>query len=235
MLATKDMDFMTPTVTFNKRAQTVMVTGGPIPQIPEDHQEVFRRAGDMAACTALAYRLKDHPTTWSYGRFAISWKNFDGDLQPSILGFGEATDGCYSVIAGQWQGDESGIATAGIPSSDKAEIRVADATDKAITAAWDTKIAEGLGLKPFAASDAIDLGFDPVEKAAYVWARDTDGALIGRAQRANFQDAVSTTLRRKLTAEYNSNQTWNYTRWSVAIYEGNSRVPELIGSGECTH
>ncbi|MFE9098781.1 serine/threonine-protein kinase [Streptomyces sp. NPDC007264] len=234
MLATKDMDFMTPTVTFNKRAQTVMVTGGPISQIPEDHQEVFRRAGDMAACTALAYRLMDHPTTWSYGRFVISWKNFDGDLEPSVLGFGEATDGCYNVIAGQWQGDEFGIATAGIPSSDKAEIRVADATDKAITAAWDARIAEGQGLEPFAASDAIDLGFDPVERAAYVWARDTDGALIGRAQRADFQDAVSTTLCRKLTAEYNSNQNWNYTRWSVAVYEGNSRVPELIGSGECT-
>lgn len=235
MLATKDMDFMTPTVTFNKRAQTVMVTGGPISQIPEDHQEVFRRAGDMAACTALAYRLKDQPTTWPYGRFSISWKNFDGDLEPTILGFGEATDGCYSVIAGQWQGDESGIATAAIPSSDKTEIRVADATDRAITAAWNARITEGHGLEPFAASDAIDLGFDPVEKAAYVWARDTDGALIGRAQRANFQDAVSTTLCRKLTAEYNSNKTWNYTRWSVAVYEENSRIPELIGSGECRH
>ncbi len=235
MLATKDMDFMTPMVTFNKRAQSVMVTGGPISQIPEDDQEVFRRAGDMAACTALAYRLKEHPATWSYGRFVISWKNVDGDLEPSVLGFGEATDGCYSVIAGQWRGDESGIATAGIPSSDKAEIRVAGAADRAITAAWNARIAEGNGLEPFGSSDAIDLGFDPVEKAAYVWARDTDGVLIGRAQRSDFQDAVSMPLCQKLTAEYNSNQTWNYTRWSVVVYEGNSRVPELIGSGECSH
>ncbi|MFG1665146.1 hypothetical protein [Streptomyces sp. Y7] len=185
MLATKDMDFMTPTVTFNKRAQTVMVTGGPISQIPEEHQEVFRRAGDMAACTALAQHLKDHPTTWPYGRFSPSWKSFDGDIEPSILGFGEATDGCYTVIAGQWQGDEAGIATAGIPSSDRDEIRVADATDRAVTAAWQARIAEGNGLEPFAASDAIDLGFDPVEKAAYVWAQDTDGVLMGRAQRTS--------------------------------------------------
>ncbi|MET7286459.1 serine/threonine-protein kinase [Streptomyces sp. NPDC005573] len=235
VLATKDMDFMTPTVTFDKRAQTVMVTGGPISQIPEDHQEVFRRAADVAACTALAYRLKDHPTTWPYGRFVISWKNFDGDLEPQVLGFGEATDGCYSVIAGQWQGDESGIATAAIPSSDKAEIRVADAADKAVTTAWNARIAQGDGLEPFAAGDAIDLGFDPVEKAAYVWARDTDGVLLGRAQRSNFQDAVSRTLCPRLTAEYDSNRNWTYTRWSVAVYEGNSRVPELIGSGECSH
>lgn len=234
MLATKDMDFMEPTVTFNRRAQTVMVAGGPISQIPEDHQEVFRRAGEMAACTALAHQLKNKPTTWPYGRYAISWKLFDGDTEAGILGFGEATDGCYTVVAGQWQGDGSGLATAGIPSSDRDEIRVADATDKAVTAAWDTRVAEGHGLGPFGAEDAIDLGFDPVENAAYVWARDTDEALIGRAQRANFQDAVSKTVCRKLTAEYNGDKTWNYTRWSVAVYEGNSRIPELIGSGECT-
>ncbi|MET8028939.1 serine/threonine protein kinase [Streptomyces avermitilis] len=233
MLATKDMDFMEPKVTFNRRAQTVMVTGGPISQIPEDHQEVFRRAGEMAACTALAHRLKDNPTTWPYGRFSVSWKLFDGDTEVSILGFGEATDGCYGEIAGQWQGDESGMATAEIPSSDRDEIRVADATDKAVIAAWNARIAEGHGLEPFATNDAIALGFDPVEKAAYVWARDPDGALMGRAQRANFQDAVSKTVCRNLTAEYNSNKTWNYTRWSVAVYEGNSRTPELIGSGEC--
>ena len=235
MLTTKDLAFMKPTVTFNKRAQTVMVTGGPISQIPEEDQEVFRRAGEMAACTALAYRLKDHPTTWPYGRFSISWKNFDGDPEPSTLGYGEATNGCYSVVAGQWQGDESGIATAWIPSSDRDEIRVASAADKAVTAAWNARIAEGNGLEPFSASDAIDVGFDPVEKAAYVWARDTDGVLVGRAQRANFQDAVSTTLCQKLTAEYNGNKTWKYVRWSVAVYEGNSRIPELIGSGECAH
>ncbi|MGQ4383477.1 serine/threonine-protein kinase [Streptomyces sp. SAS_270] len=234
MLATKDMDFMQPTVTFDKRAQTVMVTGGPVSQIPEEDQEVFRRAGDMAACTTLAHQLKGNPTTWPYGRFAVSWKNFDGDVEPSVLGFGEATDGCYTAIAGQWQGDEAGFATAGIPSSDRDEIRVAGAADRAIIAAWNARIAEGNGLEPFAASDAIDLGFDPVEKAAYVWARDTDGALTGRAQRANFQDSVSTILCRKLTAEYHSNKTWNYTRWSVAVYEGNSRVPEPLGSGECT-
>ncbi|MFB7116060.1 hypothetical protein [Streptomyces sp. NPDC056291] len=212
-----------------------VATGGPISQIPEEDQEVFRRAGDMAACTALAYRLKDNPTTWPYGRFSIYWKNYDGDIEPTTLGFGEATDGCYTVIAGQWQGDATGIATAGIPSSDRDEIRVADAADKAITAAWNGRIAEGNGLEAFAARDAIDLGFDPVEKAAYVWARDTNGVLIGRAQRANFQDAVSTTVCRKLTAEYHSNRTWSYVRWSVAVYEGNSRVPELLGSGECSH
>ncbi|MFG2352670.1 protein kinase [Streptomyces sp. NPDC048521] len=233
MLATKDMDFMTPTVTFNKRAQTVLVTGGPVSQLPDETREVFVRAGKMAACKALAHRLKDDPAAWSYGRYAVAWKNYDGDTEASILGFGEATDGCLTRVAGQWQGGQEGIATAGSPSSDQAEIRVADAADKAITAEWNARIAQGNGLAPFGNDDAISLGFDPVEKAAYVWARDTDGVLVGRAQRANFQDAVSTILCPKLTAEYHRNRSWNYTRWSVAVLEGNSRIPELITSGEC--
>jgi eukaryotic-like serine/threonine-protein kinase len=33
--------------------------------------------------------------------------------------------------------------------------------------------------------------------------------------------------------EYHSNKKWNYTRWSVAVYQGNSGVPELVASGDC--
>lgn len=96
MLVSKDMDFMKPTITFNQRAQTVMVTGGPVPQLPENYQEVFRRAGEMAACSALPHRLKNDPTAWPYGRYAIYWKTSDGDLDAATLGYGEATDGCTS-------------------------------------------------------------------------------------------------------------------------------------------
>lgn len=233
MLATKDMDFMTPTITFNKRAQTVMVTGGPISTLTDDYKEVFRRVGEMAACTALAHRLKASPTTWPYGRYYVHWKDFDGQTEASFLGYGQATGGCFNETAGQWQGSESGMVTAEIPSSDKQEIRVADATVKAVTAAWNTRVAEGHGLEAFERDDAISLGFDPVENAAYVWAWDGYGALIGRAQKAHFQDVVSKTACRHLMAEYHSNKSWNYTRWSVAVYQGNSGVPELVASGNC--
>lgn len=66
-----------------------------------------------------------------------------------------------------------------------------------------------------------------------MWAWDGYGALIGRAQKAHFQDVVSKTACRQLTAEYHSNKNWNYTRWSVAPYQGNSGVPELVASGNC--
>lgn len=40
MLATKGMDLVKPTVTFNKSAQTVLVTGGPISTLTDDYKEV---------------------------------------------------------------------------------------------------------------------------------------------------------------------------------------------------
>ncbi|PJE96974.1 hypothetical protein CUT44_15065 [Streptomyces carminius] len=56
---------------------------------------------------------------------------------------------------------------------------------------------------------------------------------MGRAQRSNFQDVVSRTGCRKLIDEYNGNRDWNYSRWSVAVYQGDSGMPEIIGSGNC--
>ncbi|MGY3199942.1 hypothetical protein [Streptomyces sp. TE5632] len=91
------------------------------------------------------------------------------DPEPIILGFGQATSGCFSEVAGQWQGDDLGIATARIPSADQNEIRVADNADnagKVIIAAWDAAVGEGNGNESFATNDAINLGFDLVEKAA---------------------------------------------------------------------
>ncbi|MGW4599721.1 protein kinase domain-containing protein [Streptomyces sp. NPDC004457] len=233
MLATKGLEHLTATVTFNRRAQTVMVTGGPVSQLPEDDQEVFRRAGETASCTTLARRLQSSPTTWPYGRYSVFWKDSDGDTEADVLGFGRATDGCYNEVAGQWRGDESGMATAQIPSADRDEIRVADATDKAVTAAWRARVAEGDGVDPSAADDDISLGFDPAEKAAYVWIQDTYGGLIGRAQRDNFQDVARRTTCGKLRDEYSRNRSWQYIRWSVAVYSGNMGTPEFIGSGDC--
>ncbi|WP_406462691.1 serine/threonine protein kinase [Streptomyces sp. NBC_01622] len=233
MLATKDMSFMTPTVTFNRQAQTVIVTGGPISTLTDDYKEVFRRAGQMASCITLAHRLKDAPADWPYGRFSVYWKDYDGQDEATILGFGRATDGCYTEEAGRRQGTEEGIVTAEIPSSDKDEIRIANGTVKAITAAWNTRVSEGYGLEPFDRDDAITLGFDPVERMMYVWARDGSGALASRAQQSHFQDVVTKTACPRLLSEYNANKHWNYTHWTIAAYQGNSAQPQLFASGDC--
>lgn len=232
-LATKDMSFMTPTVTFNRQAQTVMVTGGPISTLTDDYKEVFRRAGEMAACVTLAHRLKDAPTSWPYGRFSVYWKDHEGQDEATILGFGKATKGCYTEEAGRRQGTDEGIATSEIPSTDKDEIRIAAGTVKAITTAWNTRVAEGHGLEPFDREDAITLGFDPVQRMMYVWAWDGSGVLTGRAQQAHFQDVVTKTACPRLLAEYNANKEWIYTHWAIAAYQGNSAWPQLFTSGNC--
>ncbi|MFE6843453.1 serine/threonine-protein kinase [Streptomyces sp. NPDC057686] len=233
VLATKDMDFMKPTVTFNLRAQTVIVTGGPVPQLPDHYREVFRRAGEMAACTALAHRLGNAPATWPYGRFSVYWKTSDGDVDAAAIGYGTATDGCFTEIAGQWRGDESGMATAEIPSSDKAEIRVADATAKAVAATWNTAAAE-TNEAPLGAADGITLGFDPVENAAYVWTDDPNDRFASRASQSNLKHAVEEAVCRRLTAEFHSNRSWNYTRWAVAVYNPYTHGRQFLGSGTCT-
>nr|WP_308114103.1 serine/threonine-protein kinase [Streptomyces brasiliscabiei] len=233
MLATKDMAFMEPTVTFNRQAQTVMVTGGPISTLTDDYKEVFRRASETAACVTLAHRLKDSPTGWPYGRFSVYWKDHDGQDEATVLGFGRATTGCYAEEAGQRQGTDEGIVTAQLPSGDKSEIRVADATVKAITSAWDTRVAEGHGLEPFDHEDAITLGFDPVEEMMYVWALDGSGVLSGRAQQSHFREVVAKTACPRLLTEYNADKRWTYTRWTIAAYQGNSAWPQLFASGNC--
>lgn len=125
------------------------------------------------------------------------------------------------------------MATAEIPSSDKAEIRVADATAKAVTATWNTNTAE-TNEAPIGASDGITLGFDPVENAAYVWTDDPDNRFASRASQSNLKGAVEEAVCRKLIAEFNSNRSWNYTHWAVAVYNPYTNERQFIGSGTCT-
>ncbi|MER5965243.1 hypothetical protein [Streptomyces sp. NPDC002057] len=160
MLTTKDMNFMKPAITFNQRAQTVMVTGGPVPQVPENHQEVFRRAGEMAACSALAHRLKNDPTTWN---------------------------------------------------ANTAETN-----------------EDGLSL-----TDGISLGFDPVEHAAYVWTDNPNSRFTSHASQSNLRGTVEEAVCRKLTLEFHNNKSWEYTRWSVAVYDAYTGTRQLIGAGTC--
>ncbi|MEU5400813.1 protein kinase [Streptomyces sp. NPDC005963] len=232
MLTTKGLEFIKPEITFNLRAQTLVVTGGPVPQLSEDYQQMFLRASHMAACTALAHQLRDNPTSWPYGRFSIHWKTSAADTEAAVLGYGKATDGCFNEIAGQWRGDASGMTTAEIPSSATAEIRVANATVKDIIATWNRNTAQ-TNEEPLSAGEGIDLGFDPAENAAYVWTDDPNNRFGSRASQSNLQGAVEEAVCRSLTAEFTANKKWSYTRWTVAAYDPYMGERQFIGSGTC--
>ncbi|GAB3110054.1 hypothetical protein GCM10027160_09810 [Streptomyces calidiresistens] len=232
ILATKHTVPVDPVITFNRRAQTMMVTAEAVPQAPWEYQDLFRRAGAMAACTALNERLRDSPATWSYGRFVVQWHDFSAGAVPMILGFGEAETGCSTTIAGRWYGDEEGLFTARMPSADPREIRIADDLDREINSAWRTRVAHSPGLTPFILEDPIDLGFDPVQQAAYVWALD-DGALMGRAQQSHFSETVENTLCPTLLAERRTNPAWGYTRWATVVDPLYDHAPVIIASGDC--
>lgn len=194
--------------------------------------DVFRRAGEMAACSTLAHHLKNAPNTWPYGRFSIHWKTSDGDLDAPAIGYGEVTTGCLAEVAGQWYGDESGMATAEIPSSDKAEIRVADTTVKAIVATWNTNTTT-TNEDTLTVDDGINLGFDPVENAAYVSTDDPNGRFASHAPQSNLTGATEKALCAELTAEFKSNTTWNYTHWAVAVFDPYTGTRQFSGSGTC--
>ncbi|MFI2208329.1 serine/threonine-protein kinase [Streptomyces sp. NPDC020141] len=233
MLATKDMAYMEPTVTFNERAQTVLVTGGPVNTLPDETRAVFGRAGRTAACVALARRLEAAPADWPYGRYHVHWKESADQTEAPFLGYGQAASGCYGEVAGEWRGSEEGLATAGHPSADRDEVRVAEATVEALRAAWDARVAEGHGLSPLDGPGSLDLGFDPVEDAVYLWVQDDSGGLGGRAQQSHLREVAETTVCRKLLAEQDGDRDWNYQRWSVVLYGGNNGLPDFIGSGSC--
>ncbi|MFF9340439.1 serine/threonine-protein kinase [Streptomyces sp. NPDC014773] len=232
MLSTKGWQQSTPEVTFHHEAQTIVVTSGPVPQIPEDHQDMFRRIGEMAACTVASRHLREHPATWPYGRFSVHWLYGEQAGDAPVLGFGDAADGCSRETAGRWTGDTFGLVTAGIPSSAGDEIRVADSTVKAFQTAWDARAGEA-GLEPLDAG-AVQLGFDPVEHAMYVWAHeDGYGPLGGRAQQSHLTDIVEKTGCGKLLAEAEKNSGWQYDRYVVALYWGDEGEKQILDSGTC--
>ncbi|MEU6061031.1 serine/threonine-protein kinase [Streptomyces sp. NPDC047097] len=231
VLATKGLDAVEPVVGFNRRAQTVMVTGGPVSQLPDEQRNLFARAAGAAACATLAQRLADAPAEWPYGRFAVYWKDAEAAPEAETLDYGEATGGCSDEVAGQWHGDEAGLAAAEIPSTPPKEVQVADAAVKDLIAAWNARAAD-FGDEPISTTDGISLGFDPVENAAYVWTDDPYDRFAGRAQRSNLAGVVEQGVCGRLLDAYTGDRNWTYIRWTLAV-GGGEGGREFVRSGTC--
>jgi hypothetical protein len=239
LLATKGLTDIEPVVAFNHPAQTLFVASDPQPTWTGPEKALFERSAQVAACTELSDRLKNDYQGWPYGRYAVMWRELMTPADSStvhFLNFGKAQDGCDQTDSPDWNGNQTGLDIATIPSTDKNEIRTADATVKAIRSAWASKVTEGQGLAPLDPYGGVTIGFDPVERVMYVWSNHLEWGL---AQRSHFRETAASLACDAIATETRSSKTWPYRRYAVAMFSdtygsgGFRGDGEFIASGNC--
>ncbi|MGQ5634000.1 MULTISPECIES: serine/threonine-protein kinase [unclassified Streptomyces] len=119
--------------------------------------------------------------------------------------------------AQDWQPDEDGLGQAMIPSTDGAEIRVADGAARKIIATTNG-MRRSLGTDRVLGNNEIKVGFDPAHAAMYVW---SDYVEWNQQQVGTWADAAAGTACRALVGERRSaGAAWPYTRYAVAEIGG---------------
>jgi hypothetical protein len=68
----------------------------------------------------------------------------------------------------------------------------------------------------------------------YVWTDAADSRFASRASQSNLKGAVEAAVCRNLTGEFNSDKSWNYTRWAVAVHDAYTSTRQFVGSGTCS-
>ncbi|MEW2155155.1 serine/threonine-protein kinase [Streptomyces sp. NPDC007189] len=116
-----------------------------------------------------------------------------------------------------WQPDEDGLGQAMIPSTDGAEIRVADGAARKIIAATNG-MRQSLGTDRVLGNNEIKVGFDPANSAMYVW---SDYVEWNEQQVGSWADVAAGKACRALVSERQSaGSAWPYTRYAVAEIGG---------------
>jgi hypothetical protein len=112
-----------------------------------------------------------------------------------------------------WQPDEGGLGQAMIPSTDSAEIRVADgAAQKIITRS--NAMRQTLGTDRVLGNSQIMIGFDPANSAMYVW---SDYIGWDEEETGTWADmAAGEACRALVTEQESTGSSWPYTHWAVA-------------------
>ncbi|MGY3200455.1 serine/threonine-protein kinase [Streptomyces sp. TE5632] len=128
----------------------------------------------------------------------------------------DGTDAAYST--GQdWEPDENGLGEAMIPSTDGAEIRVADRAAKEIIER--TNVMRGtLGTDQVLGNEELKVGFDPANSAMYVW---SDYLMWNQDQVETWADmAAGEACRALVNQRQSAGAGWPYTRYAVAEIGG---------------
>ncbi|WP_424210981.1 protein kinase domain-containing protein [Streptomyces sp. BI20] len=124
--------------------------------------------------------------------------------------------------SGPWPGP-SGLGAARVPSTDRAEIRVATDAVHRLFGEWNGN--SRLVYDPRYINDAnTSIGFAPAEAAAYIWAIKPEWDSATREEWAATADAVACEA---LTEETLSGRAWHYQRYAVAVLDADGRADFL--------
>jgi serine/threonine protein kinase len=130
-----------------------------------------------------------------------------------------ADDGTGQDTVGtqDWQPDDDGLGQAMIPSTDSAEIRVADGAARKIIAGTNG-MRQTLGTDRVLGNAQIKVGFDPANAAMYVW---SDYVQWDQDQVESWADMAAGEACRALVRERQSaGSAWPYSRYAVAEIGG---------------
>ncbi|MBL3664750.1 serine/threonine protein kinase [Streptomyces sp. M2CJ-2] len=142
----------------------------------------------------------------------VTWQeDFVADTECSSA----AGDGTEEVsgAALNWEPDGDGLAAAVIPSTDRAEIRIADRVAKKIIERTNG-MRPTLGTQWVLGHDDISVGFDPANSAMYVW---SNYLMWKQRQKETWAAMAAGEACRALVRERESAGTaWSYSRYVVA-------------------
>ncbi|MGA5037393.1 serine/threonine-protein kinase [Streptomyces capoamus] len=133
-----------------------------------------------------------------------------------------------------WQPDDDGLGQAMIPSTDGAEIRVADSTARKIIAGTNG-MRQSLGTDRELGNAQIKVGFDPAHAAMYVW---SDYVQWNQEQVESWAGMAAGEACRALLSERGAaGSAWPYSRYAVAEIGGSGYLMVRWGTatapGDC--
>ncbi|MFE2554027.1 serine/threonine-protein kinase [Streptomyces sp. NPDC059355] len=131
----------------------------------------------------------------------------------------------------EWQPTETGWEAARIPSSDKAEIRVATDAVHRLFEDWNGN-SRRHDLR-YISDENTSIGFAPREGVMYVWATKPEW---NRDTRREWAEAAADVACRALLAESRAREEWSYTRYAVGVVgsDGHPRFLRWATAGACT-
>ncbi|MFJ8944463.1 serine/threonine protein kinase [Streptomyces sp. NPDC102395] len=132
-------------------------------------------------------------------------------------------------VSQDWEPNEDGLGQAMIPSTDRAEIRVADGAARKIIAGTNG-MRQTLGTDRVLGNAQIKVGFDPDNSVMYVW---SEYPQWNEQQVETWARLAAGEACRALVSErHSAGDAWPYSRYAVAEIGGSGYL--MIGSGTAT-